>query len=106
MSLARGEPHNCHHNSHGTIDLNPGEPVPKSNISIISSLKQAIVDYVAVALKQSYISPSTFQASSFFFVAKNDMFWYALPFVPAALERLCRSGDEWKTAFVNLTGLH
>ncbi|KAK3544947.1 hypothetical protein QTP86_029196, partial [Hemibagrus guttatus] len=89
------------------IDLVPGEPVPRGRIYSLSLPEEkAMEEYIAEALAQGYIRPSTSPAaSSFFFVAKKDgglrpcidyralnkitvKFRYPLPLVPAALERL------------------
>ncbi|KAK3510289.1 hypothetical protein QTP70_033153 [Hemibagrus guttatus] len=89
------------------IDLVPGEPVPRGRIYSLSLPEEkAMEEYIAEALAQGYIRPSTSPAaSSFFFVAKKDArlrpcidyralnkitvkFRYPLPLVPAALERL------------------
>ncbi|KAK3523783.1 hypothetical protein QTP70_010051 [Hemibagrus guttatus] len=89
------------------VDLVPGEPVPRGRIYSLSLPEEkAMEEYIAEALSQGYICPSTSPAaSSFFFVAKKDgglrpcidyralnkitvKFRYPLPLVPAALERL------------------
>ncbi|KAK3531899.1 hypothetical protein QTP70_034403, partial [Hemibagrus guttatus] len=89
------------------IDLVPGEPVPRGRIYSLSLPEEkAMEEYIAEALAQGYIRPSTSPAaSSFFFLAKKDgglrpcidyralnkitvKFRYPLPLVPAALERL------------------
>ncbi|KAK3545117.1 hypothetical protein QTP70_000990 [Hemibagrus guttatus] len=89
------------------IDLVSGEPVPRGRIYSLSLPEEkAMEEYIAEALSQGYIRPSTSPAaSSFFFVAKKDgglrpcidyralnkitiKFRYPLPLVPAALERL------------------
>ncbi|KAK3515691.1 hypothetical protein QTP70_028534 [Hemibagrus guttatus] len=89
------------------VDLVPGEPVPRGRIYSLSLPEEkAMEEYIAEALSQGYIRPSTSPAaSSFFFVAKKDgglrpcidyralnkitvKFRYPLPLVPAALERL------------------
>ncbi|KAK3556652.1 hypothetical protein QTP70_011930 [Hemibagrus guttatus] len=89
------------------IDHVPGEPVPRGRIYSLSLPEEkAMEEYIAEALAQGYIRPSTSPAaSSFFFVAKKDgglrpcidyralnkitvKFRYPLPLVPAALERL------------------
>ncbi len=90
-----------------TIDLLPGESVPKGKIYPMSLPEQnAMGEYIEEALQQCYIRPSTSPAaSSLFFVAKKDgglrlcvdyrslnnitvKFRYPLPLVPAALEHL------------------
>ncbi|KAK3554648.1 hypothetical protein QTP70_031051 [Hemibagrus guttatus] len=90
-----------------TIDLLPGESVPRGKIYPLSIPEEkAIEEYIEEALAQGYIRPSTFPAaSSFFFVAKKDgglrpcidyralnhitvKFRYPLPLVPAALKHL------------------
>ncbi|KAK3552410.1 hypothetical protein QTP86_011646 [Hemibagrus guttatus] len=90
-----------------TIDLLPGEPVPRGRIYPLSILEEkAMEEYIKEALAQGYIRPSTSPAaSSFFFVVKKDeglrpcidyralnqitvKFRYPLPLVPAALEHL------------------
>ncbi|KAK3510406.1 hypothetical protein QTP70_005898 [Hemibagrus guttatus] len=89
------------------IDLVPGEPVPRGRIYSLSLPEEkAMEEYIAEALAQGYIRPSTSPAaSSFFFVAKKDgglrpcidyralnkitvKFRYPLTLVPVALERL------------------
>ncbi|KAK3514007.1 hypothetical protein QTP70_001289 [Hemibagrus guttatus] len=89
------------------VDLVPGEPVPRGRIYSLSLPEEkAMEEYIAEALSQGYIRPSTSPAaSSFFFVAKKDgglrpcidyralnkitvKFRYPLPLVPAALECL------------------
>ncbi|KAK3520690.1 hypothetical protein QTP70_030553, partial [Hemibagrus guttatus] len=88
-----------------TIDLLPGEPVPRGRIYPLSIPEEkAMEEYIKEALAQGYIRPSTSPAaSSFFFVVKKDeglrpcidyralnqitvKFRYPLPLVPAALE--------------------
>ncbi|KAK3514000.1 hypothetical protein QTP70_001270 [Hemibagrus guttatus] len=89
-----------------TIDLLPGEPVPRGRIYPLSIPEEKAMEEYIKALAQGYIRPSTFPAaSSFFFVAKKDgglrpcidyralnritvKFRYPLPLVPAALEHL------------------
>ncbi|KAK3549307.1 hypothetical protein QTP70_034534 [Hemibagrus guttatus] len=90
-----------------TIDMLPGEPVPRGRIYPLSILEEkAMEEYIKEALAQGYIHLSTSPAaSSFFFVAKKDgglrpcidyralnritvKFRYPLPLVPAALEHL------------------
>ncbi|KAK3548257.1 hypothetical protein QTP70_005823 [Hemibagrus guttatus] len=90
-----------------TIDLIPGEPVPKGRIYSLSIPEEkAMEEYINEALSKGYICPSTSPAaSSFFFVAKKDgglrpcidyralnkitvKFRYPLPLVPSALEHL------------------
>ncbi len=90
-----------------TIDLLPGESVPRGKIYPLSIPEQkAMEEYIEEALRQGYICLSTSPAaSSFFFVAKKDgglrpcidyralnkitvKFRYPLPLVPAALEHL------------------
>ncbi|KAI2663454.1 Transposon Tf2-11 polyprotein [Labeo rohita] len=98
------------------IELLPGAQLPKGRVYPLSiPERQAMEEYIAEALSQGFIQPSTSPAaSSFFFVGKKD---------GAALEELCgaqiftkldlrsaynlvriRAGDEWKTAFVTPTG--
>ncbi|KAK3523236.1 hypothetical protein QTP86_024517 [Hemibagrus guttatus] len=107
-----------------SIDLLPGEPVPRGRIYPLSIPEEkAMEEYIKEALAQGYIHPSTSPAaSSFFFVAKKD--GGLRPCIDyRALEHLCgatiftkldlrsaynliriREGDEWKTAFVTPTG--
>ncbi|KAL0180230.1 hypothetical protein M9458_025672, partial [Cirrhinus mrigala] len=89
------------------IELLPGVQLPKGRIYPLSIPEpQAMEGYIAEALKQGFIQPSTLPAaSSFFFVGKNDgglrpcidyrqlnpqiiQQPYPLPLVPAALEEL------------------
>ncbi|KAI2644560.1 Transposon Ty3-I Gag-Pol polyprotein [Labeo rohita] len=98
------------------IELLPGAQLPKGRVYPLSiPERQAIEEYIAEALSQGFIQPSTSPAaSSFFFVGKKD---------GAALKELCGAqvltkldlrsaynlirihvGDEWKTAFVTPTG--
>ncbi|KAK3516402.1 hypothetical protein QTP70_010488 [Hemibagrus guttatus] len=90
-----------------TIDLIPGEPVPRGKIYSLSILeKKAMEEYINEALSQGYIRLSTSPAASnFFFVVKKDgglrpcidyralnkitvKFRYPLPLVPSALKHL------------------
>ncbi|KAL0147689.1 hypothetical protein M9458_056998, partial [Cirrhinus mrigala] len=89
------------------IELLPGAQLPKGQIYPLSILEcQAMEEYIAEALKQGFIQPSTSSAAlSFFFVGKKDgglrpcinycqlnsqiiQQPYPLPLVPAALEEL------------------
>ncbi|KAI2646808.1 Transposon Tf2-8 polyprotein [Labeo rohita] len=92
------------------IDLLPGAQLPKGKVYPLSIPEcQAMEDYIAEALSQGFIRPSTSPAASnFFFVSKKDGGLcpcidyqqlnaqiihqpYLLPLVPAALEELCGS---------------
>ncbi|KAK3506478.1 hypothetical protein QTP70_001561 [Hemibagrus guttatus] len=98
-----------------TIDLIPGEPVPKGRIySLPIPEEKAMVEYINKALSQGYIRPSTSPAaSSFFFVVKKDGVLEhlrgATVFTKLDLRSAynlirIREGDDWKTAFVTPTG--
>ncbi|KAL0181316.1 hypothetical protein M9458_023722, partial [Cirrhinus mrigala] len=90
------------------IELLPGAQLPKGRIYHLSIPEhQAMEEYIAEALSQGFIQPSTSLAtSSFFFVGKKDgglrpytdyrqlnsqiiQQPYLLPLAPAALEELC-----------------
>ncbi|KAL0152686.1 hypothetical protein M9458_052409 [Cirrhinus mrigala] len=89
------------------IDLVPHATLPKGKVYPLSlPERQAMEEYVAEALAQGFIQPSTSPAaSSFFFVAKKDgglrpcidyrtlneqtvKFAYPLPLIPSTLEEL------------------
>ncbi len=109
------------------IDLLPGESVPKGkNYPLPLPEQKSMEEYIEEDLQQGYIHPSTFPAaSSFFFVAKKDGgLWPCIDYRSLNnLEHLrgatiftklelrsvynlirIREGDEWKTAFMTLTG--
>ncbi len=109
------------------IDLLPGESVPKGkNYPLPLPEQKSMEEYIEEDLQQGYIPPSTFPAaSSFFFVAKKDGgLWPCIDYRSLNnLEHLrgatiftklelrsaynlirIREGDEWKTAFMTLTG--
>ncbi|KAI2657950.1 Transposon Tf2-11 polyprotein [Labeo rohita] len=89
------------------IDLLPGAQLPKGRVYPLSiPERQVMKDYIAKALNQGFIRPSTSPAASSFFVGKKDgglrpcndyrqlnsqiiQQPYPLPLVPAALEELC-----------------
>ncbi|KAL0176628.1 hypothetical protein M9458_028958, partial [Cirrhinus mrigala] len=113
------------------IELLPGAQLPKGRIYPLSILEhQAMEKYIAEALQQGYIQPSTLPAaSSFFFVGKKDRglrpsidyrqlnsLIIQEPY-PLPLELECspswtcgvpttfciRAEDEWKAAFITPT---
>ncbi|KAL0190887.1 hypothetical protein M9458_013585, partial [Cirrhinus mrigala] len=89
------------------IELLPGAQLPKGLVYPLSIPERQAMEYIAEALSQGFIQPSTSPAaSSFFFVGKKDgglrpcidyrqlnsqirQQPYLLPLVPAALEELC-----------------
>ncbi len=90
-----------------TIDLLPGNKLPKGRVYLLSiPERKAMEEYIKEALNQGFIRPSSSPAaSSFFFVGKKDgdlrpcidyralnsqtvTLPYPLPLVPAALEEL------------------
>ncbi|KAL0177034.1 hypothetical protein M9458_025928, partial [Cirrhinus mrigala] len=96
------------------IDLLPGAQLPKGRVYPLSILERQMMEYIAEALSQRFIQPST---------SPINQQPYPLLLVPAALEELrgaqvftkldlrnaynlvrIRAGDEWKMAFVTPTG--
>ncbi|KAL0198905.1 hypothetical protein M9458_007445, partial [Cirrhinus mrigala] len=108
------------------IELLPGAQLPKGHVYPLSNPEhQTMKEYIAEALSQEFIQPSTSPAASNYRQLNSQILQqpYPLPLVPATLEELCgarvftkldlwsaynlvriRAGDEWKTAFVTPTG--
>ncbi|KAL0149363.1 hypothetical protein M9458_055401, partial [Cirrhinus mrigala] len=94
------------------IELLPAAQLPKGKIYPLSiPERQAMEEYIAEALKQGFIQPSTSPAtSSFFFVGKKDgglrscIDYRQLNSQIAPPKSFVKPGSSWKTAFITPTG--
>ncbi|KAL0147875.1 hypothetical protein M9458_056834 [Cirrhinus mrigala] len=104
------QPPTYHRIGHGIVpsscSLGPSSALPKGRVYPLSIPERQAMDYIAEALSQGFIQPSTSPAASSFFMGKKDgglcpcidyqqlnsqirQQPYAFPLVPATLEELC-----------------